>query len=62
MKALYVDRMENGRIAKRVYMGECADSYSAGRSRKRWTDIVKGYYKKSFHITQASRMVYEWGM
>ena len=31
-------RMENDRIAKRVYVGECAGSRSVGRLRKRWID------------------------
>ena len=32
---VYVEKMENDRIAKRIYIGECADSYSVGRLRKR---------------------------
>ena len=35
--------MENDRIAKRVYVGECA-----GRSRKRLIDTVKDCRKKRF--------------
>ena len=31
----HVERMENERITKRVYVGECADSRSVGRSNKR---------------------------
>ena len=30
-----VERMENDRIAKRVYVGQCASSRSVGRTRKR---------------------------
>ena len=37
--------MENDRIAKRVYVGECASS-SVGRLQKRWIDTVKDYLKK----------------
>ena len=33
--------MESDRIAKRVYVGECAGSRSVGRPRKRWIDTVK---------------------
>ena len=29
----HVERMENDRIAKRVYVGECAGSHSLGRPR-----------------------------
>ena len=32
---VHVERMENDRIAKRVYVEECADSHSVGRLRKR---------------------------
>ena len=41
-----MERMENDRIAKRVYVGECAGSRSVGRSRKRWIDTVKDCLKK----------------
>ena len=47
---VHVVRMESNRIAKRVYVGECAASRSVGRPRKRWTDtdtVVKEcLYKK----------------
>ena len=42
----HVERMEIDRIAKRVYIGECAGSRSVGRPRKRWTDTVKDCLKK----------------
>ena len=32
----HVERMENDKIAKRVYVGECGSSRSVGRPRKRW--------------------------
>ena len=35
-----VERMENDRIGKRVYVGEYAGSRSVGRPRKRWIDGV----------------------
>ena len=37
----HVERMENARIAMRVYVGECAGIRSVGRQRKRWIDAVK---------------------
>ena len=37
--------MENDRIAKRFYVGECASSQSVGRLRKRWIDTMKDYLK-----------------
>ena len=37
----YVERIENDRIAKRVYAGECASSCSVYRPWKRWIDTVK---------------------
>ena len=41
-----VERVEKERIAKRVYVGECASSCSVGRLRKRWIDTVKGCSRK----------------
>ena len=38
--------MENVRIAKRVYVGECASSRSGGRPWKRWVDTVKERLRK----------------
>ena len=38
--------MENDRNNKRIYVGECADSRSVGRARKRWIDTVKDCSKK----------------
>ena len=32
------ERMENNRIAKRVYVGDCVGSRSVGRPRKRWIE------------------------
>ena len=54
----HVERMENDRIANRVYVGECAGSCSVGRSRKRWIDTVKDCLRKrSLDVRQAGRMV-----
>ena len=55
-----VKRMENVRIAKRVYVGECVGSRSVGRPRKRWTDIVKDCLnKRGLDVRQARRMVHD---
>ena len=52
--------MKNGRIAKRVYVEECAGSHSVGRPRKRWTDTVKGCLKKrGLDVRQARKMVHD---
>ena len=50
----HVERMKNDRIAKRVYVGECAGSYSVGKPWKRWTDTMKELLKKRFGC-QASK-------
>ena len=42
----HVERMERDRIAKRIYVGECAVSRSVGRPWKRWIDTVKECLKK----------------
>ena len=40
-----MERMENDKINKRVYVEECAASRSLGRPRKRWIDTVKNSLK-----------------
>ena len=54
----YVEGMEKEKIAKRVYVGECAGSCSVGRLRKRWIDSVKDCLRKrGLDVRQARRMV-----
>ena len=36
----HVERMENNRFAKCVYVGKCACRCSVGRLQKRWIDTV----------------------
>ena len=53
----HVEKMGNDRLAKRVYVGECAGSHSVGRPRKRWIDTLKDCLKKrGFDVRQARRM------
>ena len=57
----HVERIE------RVYVGECADSHSVSRPRKKWIDTVIEDYlkKKGLNVRQARRMVQdmnEWGV
>ena len=55
-----VERMENERIANKVYVGKCAGSRSVGRPRKRWFDTVKDCLKKmDLGIRQAKKMVHD---
>ena len=37
----HVERMENDRIAKIAYVGECAGIHSVGSPQKKWIDTVK---------------------
>ena len=58
--------MENNRIAKRIYVGECTGSHSVGRAWNRWIDTVKDCLKKrGLDVRQARRMVHDrsvwWG-
>ena len=54
-----MERMENDRTAKKVYVGECADNRSVGKPRERRTDIVKECLRKrGLDIRQARRMMY----
>ena len=47
------------RIAKRIYVGECAGIHSVGRPWKRWIDTIKECLKKKgFDVRQARRMVH----
>ena len=41
-----MERIESDRIAKRIYVGECAGSCSLGRPWKRLMDIEKDCLKK----------------
>ena len=53
-----MDRMENDKIAERIYVGECAGSCSMGRPRKRWIDTVKDCLRKrSLDARETRRMV-----
>ena len=53
-----MERVEKGRIAKRVYVGECAGNRSVDRPRKRWIDIVKDCLRKrGLDVRQVRRMV-----
>ena len=53
-----MERMEKDRIAKRVYVGECAGSRLVGRPWKRWIDTVKEcLWKRGLDVKQARRMV-----
>ena len=55
-----MERIENDKITKRVYVWECAGSCSVGRSWKRWIDTVKDYLKKRcLDVRQAKRMVHD---
>ena len=60
----HVEWMESDRIAKRVYVGECAGSCSVGKPWKRWTDTMKECLRKrGLDVSQARRMLqdrYEW--
>ena len=50
--------MENNRIAKRIYVVECAGSRSVGISKMRWIDTVKDCLRKGFlDVRQARRMI-----
>ena len=42
----HVEMMERDKIAKGVYVGECAGRRSVGRPRKRWIDTVECLRKR----------------
>ena len=43
----YVERMENNRAAKKVYVGERAFRHSVGRPWKRWIDIGRDCLRRN---------------
>ena len=47
--------MENGRIAKRIYVGVCVVSRSVGRPRKRRIDTMKDCLRKKRFECQGSK-------
>ena len=54
----HVEMIESDRIAKRVYVGECAGSHLVSSSWKRWIDTVKECLRKrGMNVMQARRMV-----
>ena len=54
----HVEGMENDKIAKRVYVGECASTRSVYKPAKRWIDTVKDCLKKwGLDVKQARGMV-----
>ena len=55
-----MERMENDRIVKRVYEGECIDSYSVCRWQNKWIDTMKECLKeKCLDVRQARRIVHD---
>ena len=54
-----VERIENGRISKRVQIGDNAGSCSVDRLRKRWSDSLKDCLGKRFGY-QTSRENSAW--
>ena len=52
--------MENDRISKRVYVGECVGSHLVDQPQKRLIDSVNEYLKKRcLNVGQPRRMVYD---
>ena len=55
----HLERMENNKIAKRVYAGECADIHSVGNPKKKWIDTIRSYLKKVLDVRQTRRMLHD---
>ena len=54
----WFSHVENGGIAKRVYVGECAGSHSVSRLLRRYIDIMRDCLRKrGLDDRQARRMV-----
>ena len=65
LKVWPCERMDNDRIAKRVYAEECNGSRSVGRPRKRWINILNYCLRRrGLDVRQARRRMQErseWG-
>ena len=62
-----MERIENDRIAKRVYVGEYACSCSLGRLSKQWINTVKNCLKeRGLDVRLGRKMVHDrnewWGV
>ena len=56
----HVERMENDRIVKRLYVGECACIRSVGRPQKRWIDtLMDCLNKRGLDVRKVRRMVHD---
>ena len=56
----HIERMENDRTGKRVYVGECVGSHLVGRPLKRWIDSMHDCLRKRcLKVGQARRIVYD---
>ena len=56
----HVDRLENDRITKRVYVRVRTGSRSLGRPRKRWNDTVKDWLRKrALEVRRARKMIHD---
>ena len=54
----HVERMENNRIAKRVYVGKCAGSCSVARPKKGSIDTVNNCLRKrGLDVSEANKMM-----
>ena len=59
----HVERMEKDRIAKKVYVGECAGICSLGRLQKRGIETMKDcLWKKRFGCQASKGMIGMYGM
>src|SRR5678816_2521990 len=60
----HVERMDDSRLVKRMYSGECAGYRPAGRPKKKWIDSVKEFLEeRNVSLPKAKRKVHnksEW--
>ena len=56
----HVERMENDKFVKRVYVGKCAGNRSVGRPQKRWIDNVKECLKKRREVWMSGKQREWW--
>src|SRR5678816_1567325 len=56
----YVERMNDSRLVKRMYSGECVGNRPAGRPKKKWIESVKEcLQERNVSLAEARRKVHD---
>src|SRR5678815_731318 len=57
---VHVERMNDSRLVKRMYSGECARNRPAGRPKKKWIEsVMECLQERNVSLSQARRKVHD---